>query len=283
MVDIDSETLFNGAAAAVATIAVVMFVTSVDFAYSPVSEAALVVAFLAGVFAITQRSDDYQLTLLGYAVVVTSALALFFDLMGTFDADTELTVFGLLVLSAVLFWLRTRLDEENHFLSGRRATYAFGALLALAVLVLAVDVGTGGLAYELRHDDAVEFDDGADPDVRIGALTATNPTPFPERVEVPRYEACAAGNWSTYAPPAPPAEPEREVHVSLYIDDGYNEHVFGFGAKTYPVSIRVNGANLTGDRFPIERTDECPETETGDPSVALFEASVDDGRYGYAL
>jgi len=79
MVDIDSETLFNAAAALVATIAVVMFVTSVDLGYSPVSEAALVVTFLAaGVFAITQRSEDYQLILFGYAVVVTALLARFF-------------------------------------------------------------------------------------------------------------------------------------------------------------------------------------------------------------
>jgi FtsH-binding integral membrane protein len=150
MVDIDSETLFNAAAALVATIAVVMFVTSVDLGYSPVSEAALVVTFLAGVFAITQRSEDYQLILFGYAVVVTALLALFFDLVGTFDVGSELTVLGLLVLAALLFGLRTRLDAESHFVSGRRATYGFVAVGALAAAVVLVDVATGGIAYELQ-------------------------------------------------------------------------------------------------------------------------------------
>ncbi|SFR86571.1 hypothetical protein SAMN05216559_0237 [Halomicrobium zhouii] len=283
MVDIDSETLFNGAAALVATIAVLMFVTSMDFEYSPVTKVALVAAFLGGVFAITQRSDDYQLILLGYAVVVTSVLALFFDLTGTFEVDTEPTVLGLLVLAGLLFGLRSRLDDESHFVSGRLATYAFGALVALAVVVLTVDVVTGGLAYELQHDATVEVDGADRQPIELGSVTATNPTPLPERVEVPRYEACPAGNWSAYAPPSPQGEPEREVHVNLYVDDGYNEHVLGFGSKTYPATLRIDGANLTGERFPVERTDECPTADDGEPYVAMFEASDDDRYYGYAL
>ncbi|MCU4801533.1 hypothetical protein OB920_14225 [Halobacteria archaeon HArc-gm2] len=283
MVDIDSETLFNGAAAAVATIAVLVFVLNVELGYSPVSEVALVAAFLSGVFALTQRSDDYQLVLFGYAVVVVSAVILFFDVVGTFDLGDGLTVLGLLVLAGLLFGLRTRLDADGQFVSGRLATYAFGALVALAVVVLAVDVVTGGLAYELQHDATVEVDGADRHQIELGSITATNPTPLPERVEAPRYEACPAGNWSAYAPPSPQGEPERDVHVSLYVDDGYNEHVLGFDSKSYPVTLDVNGANLSGAQFPVERTDECPTAEDGEPYVALFEVSDEDRYYGYAL
>lgn len=283
MVDIDSETLFNGAAAVVATIAVLVFVFNVELGYSPVSEVALVAAFLAGVFALTQRSEDYQLVLFGYGVVVVAVVAVFFDVVGTFDLGDELTVLGLLVLAGLLFGLRTRLDDDGHFVTGRPATYAFGALVALAVVVLVVDVATGGIAYELQHDATVEVTDADRSRIELGTITATNPTPLPERVEVPRYEACAAGNWSAYAPPSPPGEPEREVHVNLYVDDGYNEHVLGFGSKTYPVTLRIEGANTTGEQFPVERTDECPTTDDGEPRIALFEASDEDRYYGYAL
>ena len=88
MVTLDSETLFNGAAAAISTIAVLLFVFDVDFGHSPVSKVALVVLFLAGVFAITQRTTDFQLTLLGYAVVVAVSLALVFQVTGLLDVGT---------------------------------------------------------------------------------------------------------------------------------------------------------------------------------------------------
>jgi hypothetical protein len=282
MVEIDSETLFDVAAAVVATLAVLFFVFNVELAYSPVTEVALVAAFLAGVLTITQRSSDYRLVVLGYGLIVTAVIGLFFDLIGTFDAGDEATVVGLLVLATLLFGLRTRLDDDGHFVTGRTATYAFAVLAVLAVAVLLVDVATGGVAYELQHDATVEYVDTEDSRLVIGAITATNPTPLPVRVQTPRYTACAAGNWSEYAPPSPPGEPERQVHLSLYVDDGYNEHVFAFGSKSYPVTLRIEGANLTGTSFPIERTSDCPGTDTGDPYVALFEAP-DDQRYRYAL
>jgi len=51
--EFDSETLFNTAAAAVATIAVVLFILDTQFPYSPVSKAMLVAAFTTGIFAVS--------------------------------------------------------------------------------------------------------------------------------------------------------------------------------------------------------------------------------------
>ncbi len=283
MVDIDSETLFNAAAAIVATIAVVFFVTNVDFGYSPVSKVALVVAFLAGVFVITQRSDDHQLTLFGYGVIVTSVLALFFDLTSTFSVGNTLTVAGLLVIASVLFVLRGRLDEENHFVTGRQARTALAVVAVLTVAVLAVDVATGGLTYELQTQSQVEVPgDGHEP-VQVGTLVVENPTPFPERVDTPRYAVCTAGNWSAYRRPTEQPEPKRDVRANLYIDDRYNDHVMGFNEKQYAVTLRIEGANLTGESFPVERTASCPDTETGSPYLAIFEAPEDQSPYYYAV
>jgi hypothetical protein len=181
----------------------------------------------------------------------------------------------LLVIAGLLPFLRTRLDAESRFVSGRVATYAFGALAALAVVVLLVDVVTGGLAYELQPAGEVQVTDSRRGELRVGTVVATNPTPFPERVETPDYRACAAGNWSAFRPSTPPGEPVREVHVNVHVQDGYNEHVTGFGSKVYPVELHLDAANASGETFPVRTTDACPDGTAGDPHIAVFEAATD--------
>lgn len=284
MVDLDSETLFNAAAAIVVTVAVVIFVNSVSFPYSPVSKVALVLLFLAGVFAITQTTDDHQLTLLGYGVMVVAVVALFFDLVGTFGADDTITVLGLLVIAAVLFSARRWLDERNHFVSGERAKAALAVVAVLAVGVLLVDVATGGLVYELQVQQSVEFESGSvEPErqVQVASLVVSNPTPFPEQVDRPQYAACAAGNWSAYRPEGDPDEPPREVRMDVNVRVRWDEHVFGFSQQSYPVTLHLNAANIRGESFPVELTEACPDEETGSPYIAIFRRSVD-RRYGYA-
>lgn len=282
MVQLNSETLFNAAAAIVATIAALIFIVNVEFDYSPVSKVALVLAFLAGILLITQRTGDNQLTVLGYGVIVTSCVALFFDAVNTFDAGNTLTALGLLVIAALLFALRTRLDENHRFLTGTGARNLFGVLAALAAVVLVVDVATGGLAYELRPESEVEVVEEPRGESRIATLVVTNPTPFPERVDTPRYAVCPAGNWSEFAPPSEPGEPEREVRLHVDVQSGYNEHVFGYGTRSYPVFVYLDGADLDGETFPVETTSGCPDEGAGSPYIALFEVP-EDRSYGYAV
>lgn len=272
MVDIDSETLFNGAAAIVTTIAVLFFILNVEYGYSPVSKTALVVLFLAGIFTITQATDDRQLTLLGYGVIVTASVGLFFDLVNTFNVDSTLTVLGLLLIAAVLFSVRTRLDEENHFVTAQQAKYLLAAVAVLAIGLLAVDVVTGGLQYELHPSSEIEIPAEQHTEIRVASVIVTNPTPLPERVDTPRYRVCTAGNWSAYRPPSREGEPQRDVRADVHVEDGYNEHVMGLSSKSYPVRLHLDGANLEGETFPVQRTTTCPETETGPPYLAIFEA-----------
>lgn len=273
MVDLDSETLFDVASAAIATIAAVVFIVNVEFPYSPVTKLALVLAFLAGVVALTQRTDDQRQTVLGYGVVVVTTVALFFETVGTFDAGNTVTVVGLLVLAGLSFYLRTRLNDRNRFISGERATALFAAVAVVAVAVLVVDVATGGLAYELQPERSVEIPGGDRRDeLLVATVVVHNPTPLPERVEVPRYRACTAGNWSEYRPPSEPGQEERRVHVDVNVQDGYNEFVFGFATRQFPVQLYLNGRNLTGQEFPVQVTERCPDDESGRAYIALFEA-----------
>lgn len=276
MVTVDSETLFNAAAALVATIAVLVFVLNVDLGHSPASEIALVVLFLAGVFALTQRTDDDQQVLLGYGVIVTSVVALFLEAVSTFGVGDAGTALGLLVLAAVLFGLRARLDGRSRFVTGRRALYVLVAVAVLTAGVLAVDVVTGGPTYDLRTADEVTVSDDRRSQLRVGSVEVTNPTPLPERVETPEYAACAAGNWSAYRPSHEDPERPESVRANLNVDDGYDEHVLGFGSKTYPVTLYLDGADMGGESFPIERAASCPDDETGSPYLAVYERS--DGR-----
>ena len=272
MVDVDSETLFDAAAAVLTTVAVLVFVFAVDLGHSPVSEVAIVAAFLAGVVALTQHTDDRQLTFLGYGVVVVSTVGAVVDLVNTFDLGSGVTVLGLLGIAAALFGLRARLDDANRLVSGRTATSLFGALAAVAVVILVVDVATGGLAYELQPEHRIEVAEPVRGDASVATVTVTNPTPLPERVDVPDYEACAAGDWSAYRPPGEPESAERPpVRAGLNVDDGYNDHVLGFSSRTYRAFLYLDAANLTGETLPVERTSACPDDADADPYIAIYE------------
>lgn len=279
--NIDSETLFNAAAAAVSTIAVIIFILDHQFPFSPASKVVLIAAFLGGVFALTQSSDDDQLTLLGYAVIVVSAFALFLDMTSQFNVETTLQVLGLLVMAMALFGLRIRLGDRSRFVSRARARQAFAALVVLAVLVVTVDVVTGGLAYELQTQSEVEFSGDRDTAAQIGSVVVSNPGPFPERVDLPRYDVCTAGDWSPYQPTTADGE-ARPVDAHLNIDHPYGQHVFGFGEKRYPAVVHLHATNVTDEEFLVQRTETCPDDESGDPYLAVFERS-ENRPYGYAV
>lgn len=277
MVTIDSETVFNVGAAVTAVIAVAMFVLNVDLGTSPVTNVGIVIAFLTGVFALTQRTAEHEATVLGYAVIIVSALILYFDVVSTVDAGDAWTVLGLLVIAGLLFTLRTRTDRDSHIVAPDLATYAFAAVALVAVLILALDVLTGGLAYELDTQSEIELSTGVSPEdeVRIGTVIVTNPSPLPRRVEAPRYGACAAGNWSQYQFPVDGDEEKRPIHAHVSVEDGYNEFLLSYGTRRFPLELRLRGANLDGATVPIETGQHCPTDDTGTPTIVVYSTDED--------
>jgi hypothetical protein len=277
MVNIDSETVFNVGAGVLATVAALFFLVNVDLGQSPVTTWLVVIAFIAGVFAVTQRADDRQVTAVGYGVAVVTGVGLLFELVSTFEVGDIAIVLGLLVLAAVLFALRTRLDDHAHLVGGRRATVVFGALAALAAVVIVADVATGAVAYELQPESEIQVSEERHDEIRVATLVASNPSPLPQRVEAPRYGACAASDWSEYRPSEPDG-PEEEVRVNLRVDDGYDEHVMSFSTRRFPATLYVGAQNVSGETFPVRMTEECPEESTGEPYVAVYEVPEPNGR-----
>jgi hypothetical protein len=147
--------------------------------------------------------------------------------------------------------------------------------VAVVALVFVVDVGTGGPAYELQTQSQVTFggEEEYGGQARLGTMVVRNPTPLPERVDMPTYAACTVGNWSAYRPRPEPDRPPEEVRASLRVEDGYNEHVFSFGGKSYPVVLHVEIVVSNDTSFPVRRTDSCSDTETGSPYIAVFETA----------
>lgn len=274
MVEIDSESLFNGAAAILGTAAVVFFITNVDLGYSPVAEIGLVILFLAGVFVLTQVSEDPQLVLLGYGLIVTSSVALFLDVVNQFDVDETGIAAGLLLLASALFFLRYRLDRDHRFVSPATARAAFGVVAVVTAVLLIVDVATGGIGYELQTQPEVEVAAESDDEVAIASVVAHNPTPLPERVEAPGIGVCAAGNWSGYRPDTEPGEPPRAVRLHGDVRVGYNEVLLGFETETFPVTVYLDRDRFRGETFPVRHTQSCPSAETGRAYIAVFERST---------
>jgi len=276
MVSVDSELLFDAAAAAITVVAVLVFAFNVDLGGSPLAEQALLVAFLAGVFAVTQRSGDRRRVVAGYAVVVVGALALVVDAVTAFSLGPTATVLALLALAGALFGLRGRLGADGTLVSGRTATRALVALAVLAAAVLLVDVVTGGLAYELRLQETVELRGEDVAGGAAGTLLAANPTPLPEPVDAPRYRACAAGNWSAYELGGEEERPGDRVRADADVGGAYDDQVDPFDRRRYPVEIRVIGVSMDGVAVPVEVAAECPEADDdGDPYVVVFAVDGD--------
>lgn len=251
------------------TVAIGEFVVTVDWPHSPVSKFLLVIAVLAGVFAVSQRTADATTRLLGYAVVVVSALVVFFDAVGTFNLGDAVATVGLFVLAIVRYGLRTRLGDPSRFVSGRVATPALGALAALAAVVLVVDVATGAIAVELQVAPQVQFESDGETVTAAGAAVVSNPSPLPEEVHTPRIGACAAGNWSAYQRVVDGKSRPVDMHAS--VRHSYGDVVRGGGECSYPVRLHVGARNVAGESFPVQRTGTCPDDDEGQPYVALYE------------
>ncbi|SFR64903.1 hypothetical protein [Halogeometricum limi] len=283
MASITTDTLFNAAAAIIGTIAVLMFVFTLQYPYSPVSKYGLVLAFFAAILYVGQRTSDPQVTLLGYGVMVTTLVGLFFDVANTFGAGDLVVILGLLVLATLLYVLPKR-DARRQILSDAHARNLFAAVAVVAVLVLVADVATGTLAYELQPASEVAFEGDYDrgDELVVATMQVSNPGPFPERVESPRYHVCAAGNWTPYQRQGEPGEQPRPVRLNAHVDDGYNEFVFGGGQRSFPVRLHTDAVNVSGETIPVEVTQSCPDRTTGEPTIALF-PDTDHENYRYAL
>jgi hypothetical protein len=81
---------------------------------------------------------------------------------------------------------------------------------------------------------------------------------------------CTAGNWSEYRPDD--SEDGRiPVRSDLTVESTSDDHVLSYSSKSYPVELGLIGQDIAGESLVIERTSECPNTNTGDPYLAVFQ------------
>lgn len=273
-----SDVVFAAVAVGISGGAAGLLLTDGGVVHSPVSRAILVVAHFVGVIALSQATNSDRLTLWAYVAVVVSAVALLLQVTDTVAIATMGGALVLFLLTIALFDLAARFGTPDRFVPGRRAKQVFAVVVVLAAVVVTVDVVSGSLAYELRTGEEAHVAAGSDaaPVAFLGEIAVTNSGPFPQRVSIPEYSVCPAGNWSAYRPETGDGE-TRPVTAHLEADGYYGEYVSGFEQQRYAAILLLGAENVDGESFPVERTDRCPDDEDAEPYLAVFEGDENQG------
>lgn len=269
-----SETRFLATAVTVSGVAALLLVGNLRVTHSPISDGVLVAACVVGLLAVSQVSDDDRGILWGYVALVVSVVAVGLELTGTVAVGTMAGSLVLFLVMLGLFELADRFGVPGQFVPRAWAKQVFLVVVVLAIVVVTVDAASGALAYELRTGGEVRVTQRGmqAPLAFLGEVVATNPGPFPQRVDITAYDACAAGNWTAYQPESADGE-RRPVTVYLQADGYYGEYVSGWGEHRYAAILLFDASEIDGEQFPVRRTDRCPDEENGDPYLAVYEAS----------
>jgi hypothetical protein len=269
-----SETRFLAATVTVSGVAAWLLVADPPVTHSPVSDGVLVAACVGGLFAVSQVATDDRGVLWGYVALVVALVALGLELTGTVAVGSLAGALVLFLLALALFDLADRYGVPRPFVPRVWVKRLFLVVVVLAVVVATVDAASGAPSYELRTDGEVRVNQRGmqAPLAFLGEIVVTNPGPFPQDVELPAYEACAAGNWSTYRPEAGDGE-RRPVAVYLQADGYYGEYVSGWAQHRYGAILLFDATDIDGELFPVRRTERCPAGERGEPYLAVYDAS----------
>lgn len=270
-----AETRLLAAAVTASGVAAWLLVAAPGFTHAPVSDGVLVVACVVGLLAVSQVADDERGIRWGYVALVVSLVAVGLELTDTLAVRSLPGALVLFLVALGLFDLADRFGTPRQFLPPTWVKRLFLAAVVLAIVVVTVDAASGALAYELRTGGEVRVTQRGmqAPLAFLGEVVATNPGPFPQRVDVSAYDACAAGNWSAYRP-EPAADGERRpVSVYLQADGYYGEYVAGWEQHRYAAILLFDASNIDGEQFPVRRTDGCPDETRGEPYIAVYEAS----------
>jgi len=268
------QTRFLAAAVTVSGVAAWLLVADSAVTHSPVADGVLVAACVVGLLGVSQVATNDRGILWGYVGLVVALLALGLEVTGTVAVGSLAGALVLFLVALALFDLADRFGIPGQFVSPTRTKQLFLTVVVLAAVVVTVDAASGALAYELRTGGDVRVAGGSMqvPLGFLGEIVATNPSPFPQRVDVPTYAVCAAGNWTAYQPEAADGE-RRPVTVHLQADGYYGEYVSGWGEHRYAAILLFDATNVDGEEFPVRRTARCPDDEGAAPYLAVYETS----------
>lgn len=266
---IDSGKLLYALGVLFATAALLYFIRDVVFDLSITVKAALlllgfVASFVAGLAVERDVLDVVAFALSGVTYVV------FVGYVVVRYSPGETGTFLLLAASAALFvgfgyGLRAGIPTPSR----RTATVVFGVLLLVSGVLVGADALTGGVTYDVETNDSVtvavpETEQNPDryPYVEgeIGAVTASNPSPFLRTLELPSLSGCLVG---------PTAHPQDRVFVD--IDSRWDEDTIGPSTtESYAViaELPIAPNRTEPTTYAIEQGIDC-SAERSEPTLAI--------------
>ena len=266
---IDSGKLLYALGVLFAAAALLYFIRDVVFDLSITVKAALlllgfVAAFTAGVAVERDVLDVVAFALSGVTYVV------FVGYVVVRYRPGETGTFLLLAASAALFvGLGYALREGVPTPSRRTAAVALGVLLLVSGVLVGADALTGGVPYSVETSDSVTVSvpdagqgPGGDPYVtrEIGAVTASNPSPFLRALALPTLSGCLVG---------PTDHPREGVYVAT--DAQWDEDTIGGSTTrsyTLTAELPIDPNRTAPQTYAIEQGLDC-SAERAEPTLAI--------------
>lgn len=265
---IDSGKLLYALGVLFAAAALLYFVRDVVFNLSITVKAALLLLgfiafFVAGVAVERDVLDVVAFALSGVTYVV------FVGYVVVRYSPGETGTFLLLAASAGLFvGLGYALRAGIQTPSRRTAGYALGGLLVVSVLLVGADALSGGVTYDVQTNESVTVSvpEPENPDrypyieAEIGAVTASNPSPFLRALDLPSLSGCLVG---------PTDHPQDSVYVDTDIQ--WDEDTIGASTtKSYAVTaeLPIDPNRTESKTYAVERDIDC-SAERPEPTIAI--------------
>ncbi|EMA34551.1 hypothetical protein [Haloarcula japonica] len=266
---IDSGKLLYALGVLFAAAALLYFVRDVVFDLSITVKAALlllgfIALFVAGVALERDVLDVVAFALSGVTYVV------FVGYVVVRYSPGETGTFLLLALSAGLFvGLGYALRAGIPTPSRRTAAVVLGSLLVVSGVFVGADALSGGVTYDVQTDESVTVsipETEQTPDrypyieAEIGAVTASNPSPFLRALTLPSLSGCLVG---------PTDHPQDSVYVDTDIE--WDEDTIGASTtKSYAVSaeLPIDPNRTESKTYTIEQGIDC-SAERSEPTIAI--------------
>ncbi|WP_420182250.1 DUF1109 domain-containing protein [Haloarcula sp. KBTZ06] len=266
---IDSGKLLYALGVLFAAAALLYFVRDVVFDLSITVKAALlllgfVALFVAGVALERDVLDVVAFALSGVTYVV------FVGYVVVRYSPGETGTFLLLAASAGLFvGLGYALRAGIPTPSRQTAAVALGGLLVVSGVLVGADALSGGVTYDVQTNGSVtvpapEAGESQDRypyiEAEIGAVTASNPSPFLRALDLPSLSGCLVG---------PTDHPQDSVYVDTDIQ--WDEDTIGASTtKSYTVTaeLPIDPNRTASKTYAIEQGIGC-STERSEPTIAI--------------
>lgn len=274
--EIDSSKILYLVGAVLGVATIVYFSAEIIVELSPTLKAAILFLGFFFFLAAAQYSESDLLGLVLYVLAAGSYVVFLGYTVLRFSLG-ENGVFLLLGVSSALFiGLGYALHEKELGLERRQALGVMAAVVLVAVAATGFDVLGPQPTVDSEFRDSVSLQDVDSPGDRVvvGTVTARNSFVLSRTAELPGLHACLL--------------PVREIQPLSYRGEGgvvSTSMLLGGGEeRSFEVSLQATAFfNRSArppeidDRYrnlsslPVEREDECPRSDTGDPRIVVVD------------